>query len=879
MSKETSPHRSLSKWFRKHFTKHYLPESGFSRETCSFRSQSLTQDSPQKTRTVSMSPRYLSGTKSRNSQGNYEFVMGCSVCGTRAIEEACYTYHFSPPRICPSHKVPLSSLKDPDSGAYTRIISCNSASPHSSPSRTLKNFKLIESTNDFDLDFEKPFKYQNGGDQKEILYKEFSPPQKVGLTPLNYEEKRLYSQSPVRNSTAEYYIKEEERTRVVTRRAEYSNRQKGFYRTMLRNSKSGELIPEEYEELSHNNSEPVISSKEIVSQIQKDSKYPKASSPQKSRGSGEFVCHFSVDPEELKSKPISKREVTARRNPPKRNTSYKEDTSSASKQYSYAERNSRKSPEKQPNYLNKSESRKNPLWEYPKTSGEEKPLSPKELSPESSKQSASKQLLKNFLSSSYQKSPPKPILKGERSRIPAGGKRPPKQVPSLEASERPLSAEVRNEKQTNLENSLEFFSEKNTFVEMDSESKREYQQEIAMFHGEDLPETQDLLMQPTTPKPTEGPPMHPGQFINPYESETPQINADLDSEYSKQPSYSPKTVQNLINELYLSQTDQEEHQEKSQYTPSLGSSLKKSMDWQNLFSKPSPPPMRESSTNIYDSPSRTSNQSRSYQLVQGNFSGEGTPRTPHDSLHLQRSIEAKLSRDFDAEEIPETSEEIKAVPTQPPPSSPPFKSENPPESPENMSFENKEAQDYSDISMSKIQHEAEYYSENTLMSALQSDQEKSFTRQPQESDFVSFDGKNQVEEFSEQTLETRFVKVSDKKEAAKHSISQIDPSLIRVIQNMLEQPQEYKRQLHIREFHKLQEESAIKIQRAFRNFKAKNITPKRLKENSQQTEKIPFLELLGGMHSDKSERIMKALLLIGSWSELLESKGLDFSLF
>jgi hypothetical protein len=161
-----------------------------------------------------------------------EFVMGCSACGTKAIEGAAWTYHGSPPRLRPSNRPELVDIDQENSGAYSAILSCrlHRAYSYLSDAVNMKEIRLLEEKLDAECS---PFSVQietNEANAQTTVVKEVFPSLAVPLTPLNYEETSRLKASLFHNSIAQKYVREEERLRVATRRAEYANRIKGFTR-------------------------------------------------------------------------------------------------------------------------------------------------------------------------------------------------------------------------------------------------------------------------------------------------------------------------------------------------------------------------------------------------------------------------------------------------------------------------------------------------------------------------------------------------------------------------------------------------------------------------------------------------------------------------
>ncbi|CAG9311820.1 unnamed protein product [Blepharisma stoltei] len=256
--KDSPPHRALSNWFKKNYSKqvaksaHFNPISG----SLTYSNSAIIFPSHSRSRARSSSPSYVFPTKADSSMLNDEFVVGCSVCGTQAVEEAYYTYNNSPPPVRPSHYSYCPDLNDPNSGAYTRIIEIVEKESECVPKNEISSIKRIEtgeSPEKFDRNYSSPFRYRKEGSsisphERKIVYKEISPPPRVGLTPLNYEDKQIVKECGLTNNAAKYYVQEEERTRVVTRRAEYASRPVGISRTIIRTEKDGQGINENLEE-------------------------------------------------------------------------------------------------------------------------------------------------------------------------------------------------------------------------------------------------------------------------------------------------------------------------------------------------------------------------------------------------------------------------------------------------------------------------------------------------------------------------------------------------------------------------------------------------------------------------------------------------------
>ncbi|OMJ88789.1 hypothetical protein SteCoe_9173 [Stentor coeruleus] len=182
--------------------------------------------SPRHHRTRS-SPSYMSPTRTQMLKSDEEFVIGCSVCGSRAIEETCFAEN-------PNYS---NSIDDPNSGAYARLIAYYEK-PLEELEKSYTELKSVTSAMP-DYDYEKPFDValeskQDSPVVKRIVYKEFSPPGKTPLTPLNYKEKQLIKECFYTNPTATKFVKEEERKIVVSRRNEYMNRSSGQVKTFVR---------------------------------------------------------------------------------------------------------------------------------------------------------------------------------------------------------------------------------------------------------------------------------------------------------------------------------------------------------------------------------------------------------------------------------------------------------------------------------------------------------------------------------------------------------------------------------------------------------------------------------------------------------------------
>lgn len=233
----------LKKWFQDTYSKEYLAnpqQSAFEFSSMSFPSpykaskRSEYFSTPRRQlQASSLSPRYLSPiANSSRTAFTTEFVMGCSACGTKAIEGAAWTYHGSPPRMRPSNRPELVDITHENSGAYSTILTCrlHRAYSYLSDAVNMKEIRLLEEKLDAESS---PFSVQiesNEATAQTTVVKEVFPGTSVPLTPLNYEEASRLKASLFHNSIAQKYVKEEERLRVATRRAEYANRKKGFTR-------------------------------------------------------------------------------------------------------------------------------------------------------------------------------------------------------------------------------------------------------------------------------------------------------------------------------------------------------------------------------------------------------------------------------------------------------------------------------------------------------------------------------------------------------------------------------------------------------------------------------------------------------------------------
>lgn len=217
MSTDSPPSRNLTSWFNKKFLQ-------FAQSTGSSINPSIY--SPRHHRANS-SPTYMSPTKSQMERIDEEFVIGCSVCGTKAIEETCFA----------ENPILRNSIDDPNSGAYARIVAYYEK-PLDDLATSSIELKSIANAHP-DLEYDRPFEVaiESKHDSpvvKKIVYKEFSPPAKNPLTPLNYGQKQIVKECFYENPTAKQFVKEEERKIVVSRRTEYVHRSNGQVKTFVR---------------------------------------------------------------------------------------------------------------------------------------------------------------------------------------------------------------------------------------------------------------------------------------------------------------------------------------------------------------------------------------------------------------------------------------------------------------------------------------------------------------------------------------------------------------------------------------------------------------------------------------------------------------------
>jgi hypothetical protein len=138
----------------------------------------------------------------------------------------------------------VSEITDDNSGAYAKIIKKTrrlkkEGEEAKSGERVLKSRVIETSTlpKHYDSSCD-DFVYQDevgsvaGSEIQTTVLKEVVPPPLVGLTPLNYEETLMLKEAFFTNTLAEKAVRDEERRRVATRRAEYTNRGKGVTRVV-----------------------------------------------------------------------------------------------------------------------------------------------------------------------------------------------------------------------------------------------------------------------------------------------------------------------------------------------------------------------------------------------------------------------------------------------------------------------------------------------------------------------------------------------------------------------------------------------------------------------------------------------------------------------
>lgn len=175
----------------------------------------------------SKSPRYRSPTHSKLLQDSSS-RLPCKTCMKRSIESNLQTFHDSPPRVRPSHhNIVCSSCS---AGSYSKILKvvCLN-SPRESKSETTRvkiteNFKEAPNPSQFPM--------LGSGQSYQVHYEEVLLPPKTELTSLVPETSK--------ENWLRYQLKEEERKRVVIRRAEYANRMKGLSKTVVATFALGE---------------------------------------------------------------------------------------------------------------------------------------------------------------------------------------------------------------------------------------------------------------------------------------------------------------------------------------------------------------------------------------------------------------------------------------------------------------------------------------------------------------------------------------------------------------------------------------------------------------------------------------------------------------
>ena len=126
---QADPHTPLCKWFRESFYHQYLSpaiSASFGRETMSFHSpvkRSKGSAFPLGPRgQADCHPNYLRHTMSQlTEQPPEDYVVGCTVCGTKAIEDIEFTYHESPPKLIPNSCPEIGNVES-NSGAYVQIL-------------------------------------------------------------------------------------------------------------------------------------------------------------------------------------------------------------------------------------------------------------------------------------------------------------------------------------------------------------------------------------------------------------------------------------------------------------------------------------------------------------------------------------------------------------------------------------------------------------------------------------------------------------------------------------------------------------------------------------------------------------------------------------
>jgi hypothetical protein len=138
----------------------------------------------------------------------------------------------------------VSEITDDNSGAYAKILKKTrrlkkEGEEAKSGERVLKSRVIETSTlpKHYDSSCD-DFVYEDevgsvaGSEVQTTVLKEVVPPPLVGLTPLNYDESLMLKEAFFTNSLAEKAVRDEERRRVATRRAEYTNRGKGVSRVV-----------------------------------------------------------------------------------------------------------------------------------------------------------------------------------------------------------------------------------------------------------------------------------------------------------------------------------------------------------------------------------------------------------------------------------------------------------------------------------------------------------------------------------------------------------------------------------------------------------------------------------------------------------------------
>ena len=184
----------------------------------------------------SKSPRYRSPTHSKLVQDSNS-RLPCRTCERRSTDSNLQTFHESPPRVRPSHhNIVCSSCS---AGSYSKILKvvCLN-SPRESKSETTRvkiteNFKDVPSPGQFPM-----LGSGQSGQTYQVHYEEVLLPPKTELTSLVPETSK--------ENWLRYQLKEEERKRVVIRRAEYANRMKGLSKTVVATFALGEKTrPEE----------------------------------------------------------------------------------------------------------------------------------------------------------------------------------------------------------------------------------------------------------------------------------------------------------------------------------------------------------------------------------------------------------------------------------------------------------------------------------------------------------------------------------------------------------------------------------------------------------------------------------------------------------